>query len=215
MSTPSAGRGKTLGAGYAALVLAAGQSKRFGAADKRLAEFGGVPLLRHVLQRVQCLGFDHKICVVNENPDIKGLVRAAGFTVIENPMPEEGMASSLRLGVQALMDGQSTPLRGLLVFNGDMPFWSVDDVKACLRAFKASGDAGLYVRPYFKTHPGHPVLFGFDLVHRLAQLSGGEKPLSALSGLRRIACLRPDDGCSVDIDTVENLEAAHRRLGLG
>jgi len=51
----------------AALLLAAGESRRFGAANKLLAELRGQPLVRHIATRLAGLGFGARIAICSDD----------------------------------------------------------------------------------------------------------------------------------------------------
>ena len=79
------------------VVLAAGASRRFGAANKLLQLLDGKPLLCHTLELAAALPVMQRaaVCSVETAP----LAEAAGFTVLLNPQPELGQSHSLRLGL--------------------------------------------------------------------------------------------------------------------
>ena len=81
------------------VVLAAGASRRFGAANKLLQLLDGKPLLCHTLELAAALPVMQRaaVCSVETAP----LAEAAGFTVLLNPQPELGQSHSLRLGLAA------------------------------------------------------------------------------------------------------------------
>ena len=51
----------------AALVLAAGRSRRFGPGDKLLADLEGTPVLAHTLAAVSAAGFDQTLVVTGQD----------------------------------------------------------------------------------------------------------------------------------------------------
>ena len=85
------------------LILAAGSSQRFGR-PKQLAMLNGETLLARALQaaRAASLGSVYTILRIDDEPVLLE-ARRLGCDVIFNPAPEEGMASSLRFGVQAVL----------------------------------------------------------------------------------------------------------------
>ena len=101
------------------VVLAAGASRRFGAANKLLQLLDGKPLLCHTLELAAALPVMQRaaVCSVETAP----LAEAAGFTVLLNPQPELGQSHSLRLGLAACRESD-----GCLFLTGDQPFLSVE-----------------------------------------------------------------------------------------
>jgi len=105
----------------AAIVLAAGQSRRAGEQNKLLAEFGDAPMISHVVRSA----VDSDACqVIVVTGHEAGLVQKTlenyRAEIVFNPEYDSGMASSLRIGIQAV----SGEMDGALILLGDMP-WSV------------------------------------------------------------------------------------------
>jgi CTP:molybdopterin cytidylyltransferase MocA len=114
----------------AAIVLAAGVGSRFGG-GKLLAELDGRPLLDHVLGTVRSAGFADAIVVLGpEAAELEAIALAAGARVIVNPAPDEGLSSSVRIGLGALAAG----LDAAMLLLGDQPRTS----SAALRALLAT-----------------------------------------------------------------------------
>lgn len=129
----------------AAVILAAGESRRFGSA-KQLAMLEGRTLLEHVLERASDAGLRPVVAVVPiwltrpaSMPDAETL------RWVRNPSPERGMGHSLRLGFAAL----PPEVAAAMILLADQPTVSVDHLRA-LRA--ARGD-----RPFVATRNGDVV----------------------------------------------------------
>ena len=85
----------------AAIVLAAGASRRFGPADKLMADINGVPLLSMVLQRFNRDIFAETIVVIDPtNAPVKTLVANHGCQIAENETAKDGMGGSIAAGVR-------------------------------------------------------------------------------------------------------------------
>lgn len=101
----------------AAVVLAAGESRRFGS-PKQLALLEGRTLLEHVLEAARAAGLRPVAAVVPvwlSRP--ASFVGAADLIWLRNPYPERGMSRSLRLGLEALPPDVSAAI----VLLGDQP----------------------------------------------------------------------------------------------
>ncbi len=104
----------------AAIVLAAGLGTRFGG-NKLSAMLNGRPVLQHVLDALAAAGIDDPAVVVG--PDGSALDSTMAWRTarrIPNPHPERGLASSLRLGWDAVMSSTPAP-EAVLVALGDQP----------------------------------------------------------------------------------------------
>lgn len=117
----------------AAVLLAAGQSQRFGDADKLLAEIDGEAMVLHVAGRIVDLGPGSKIavCASDRGPLAESL-RARGFVIVVNPHPEQGLSTSLALGVAR---ASRASCHAALIMLGDMPFVGLPHLRALLARF--------------------------------------------------------------------------------
>jgi molybdenum cofactor cytidylyltransferase len=110
----------------AAVVLAAGESRRFGS-PKQLALLGDRTLLEHVIERARRAGLSPVVAVVPV-----WLTRPAAsaddgvLRWIRNPDPERGMSHSLRLGFAALPDD----VAAAVILLGDQPGVPVEHLQA-------------------------------------------------------------------------------------
>jgi CTP:molybdopterin cytidylyltransferase MocA len=109
----------------AAVILAAGESRRFGS-PKQLARLGKRTLLEHVLDLARDADLDPIITVVpawlhDRDPGVSWVV---------NDQPEWGMSHSLRLGIAAL----PYEVAAALILLGDQPTLSAGAIAALLAA---------------------------------------------------------------------------------
>lgn len=103
----------------AALLLAAGLSRRFGTEDKLLAPYRGRPLAGHARDALADIGFGARLAVIRSGaPALAALFDAPRFAIVTNPDPDAGMASSIRLGVAA---ARARDVDALLICLADMP----------------------------------------------------------------------------------------------
>lgn len=114
----------------AAVILAAGESRRFGS-PKQLAVLEGRSLLEHVLERTRLAGLSPIAAVVPvwlTRP--AALADAQALHWVRNPEPDRGMSHSLRLGFGALPGD----VAAAVVLLGDQPGVPVDHLRALLAA---------------------------------------------------------------------------------
>jgi molybdenum cofactor cytidylyltransferase len=180
-----------------ALVLAAGEGRRFGG-TKQLAPLRGRPLLEHALAAVA--GLSPRVVVLGHDADaILAAVDLFGARPVVCEGWREGQAASLRCGVAALGDVDAA-----VVVLGDMPDVTPAAVAAVVAAAGGGEDA---VRGCYDGVAGHPVLLCRPLLDRVAELRGDVGFRSLLEcativevDLTRVANPR-------DIDTREELAA--------
>lgn len=154
----------------AAVILAAGQSRRLGR-PKQLEPWGDTNLLSHVVARTRdfpvdevwvVLGHDYERILEETDLDDVG--------VIENPEWEEGIASSIRVGLDALTR-LSRCDRALIVL-GDQPAVPTEVVDELMASHvRASHPVSV---PKYRYSWGNPVLVDRSLWPRLMSLEGDE-----------------------------------------
>jgi CTP:molybdopterin cytidylyltransferase MocA len=195
-----------------ALVLAAGQGRRFGG-DKLLALYRGRPLLEHVLDLVAegCRRrvFDGGHVVVGVDDDVaRSLCQKAGLQAVLNDAPELGLSHSLRLGLDALDKVTSKEGGAVLVFLGDQPLVRLEVAEKVITAYRVSNAA--VVRPRYQRHPdipGHPTLLDRSTWH-LARGLRGDRGLAALLASASLETVTVDvPGDNPDVDTQADLHA--------
>lgn len=150
-----------------AVLLAAGAGARLGGRPKALLELGGVPLVMRQLIALSAAGVDEVAVVLGHHADvIEPVVRALPITVVHNPDPDAGQASSVRAGLRAL----SPKLDAVIVALADQPLIDEPDIVALISAFKKRGDAQMVVprvlQPDGSALPGNPVIFSAALRER-------------------------------------------------
>lgn len=148
----------------AAILLAAGASRRFGT-DKRLHRLEGTPMLVRTAERY-AETFNTLFVVVKQDDDaVARLVEPLEPTIVIAEEADQGMGRSLAAGVAA---AASHPF--VFIALADMPFTQ----PATLRGLLELAAPGCIVRPLYKGTPGHPVGFAQDYYEALTQLEGDQ-----------------------------------------
>ncbi|MGE5336619.1 MAG: nucleotidyltransferase family protein [Gemmatimonadota bacterium] len=147
-----------------AVVLAAGAGTRLGGRPKALLELGGVPLVMRQLIALSGAGVDEVVVVLGHHADaVEAAVRQLPITLAHNPAPDDGQASSVRIGLRAL----SPKLDAVIVALADQPLIDTQDIVALISAFRKRGDAAMVVprvqRDGGESVPGNPVIFDASL----------------------------------------------------
>lgn len=190
----------------AAIVLAAGRSTRMGH-FKLLADLGGTPMLRRVVEAVQASRVAQTIVVTGH--EAEAVARAlVGLEVamVHNPRYADGLATSLAAGlaiVRPEMDGVAVAL-------GDMPQVTAATIDALIAAFAP----GMVVVPVRSGEIGNPILWPRQAFTRMAALTGdagARRLLPEFEGYVRRVEVREGD-IFADVDTPEALAAVRARI---
>ncbi len=165
----------------AAVVLAAGGSRRMGR-PKQLLEWGRETLLGHVVGKVRSWPVDEIWVVLGHEVDrIMAVVDLSGAGVIDNPEWEEGLASSIRVALDALT--RHSRAEWALLCLGDQPEIGHEVVTSLLEAAQRTTAAA--VVPKYRYTWGNPVLVRRTLWPRLMSLEGDQ-------GARRLLQAHPE-----------------------
>lgn len=151
-----------------AVLLAAGAGARLGGRPKALLELGGVPLILRQLIALSGAGVDEVVVVLGHHAQaVEAAVRAFPITLVHNPAPDDGQASSVRTGLRAL----SPRIDAAIVALADQPLIDTQDIVALIGAYKKRPEGTAMAVPRVAGEPGNPVIF--DAALREAWLSGG------------------------------------------
>lgn len=154
----------------AALVLAAGGSRRLGR-PKQTEPWGATTLLGHVVERTRRFPVEEVWVVVGASAElVLGTVDLSGCGIIENPEWEDGLAASLRVGLDALT--RLSKADAALIVLGDQPDVDPDVVASLIERQRRT--KALAVVPKYRYAPGNPVLVDRRLWPRLMSLEGDE-----------------------------------------
>lgn len=180
----------------AAVVLAAGESRRFGS-PKQLAVLEGRSLLEHVLESARAAELRPVVAVVPPWLSRPASMDDPRLSWIRNPDPQRGMSHSLRLGIAALPD----EVDAAVVLLGDQPRIPLGHLHALLGA---RGDRPI-VATLSEGHLSPPVLVERSHFGLVSELTGDV-------GLRQALAERPELVTAVeaaapirDVNTAEDL----------
>jgi len=193
----------------AAVLLAAGASRRLGR-PKQLEPWGETNLLTHVIRRTEEFPVEEVWVVLGYESD--RIIEETEFGeagIVENPEWEEGIASSIRVGLDTLL--RLSKCDQALIGVADQPEVSVETVEALLKSHALSGRP--VTVPKYRYSWGNPVVVDRSLWPRLMSLEGDE-------GAMRLWKTHPDwvnevwvaEGHPRDVDTqtdVTDLQPRH------
>jgi len=190
----------------AAIVLAAGQSRRTGSINKLLVEIDGTPMIARVLDTVRGAEVDPVIVVLGHQPDrVRDALAGRDVTLIENPDYAKGLSTSLARGLSVLTNN----VDGVVVCLGDMPDVTTAHIERLIEAFAPDEGRDICV-PTFNGKRGNPVLWARRYVDEMAHVAGdvGARHLIGEHADAVSEVAMPDGGVLLDLDTPEAL-AAH------
>jgi molybdenum cofactor cytidylyltransferase len=180
----------------AAIILAAGESRRFGSA-KLLAPLDGRPLVQHVIDAANASSCEPVVLVVGAGADeLVAAARLGRATVVRNPDYATGQSSSLRVGLAAAGAADAA-----VILLADMPGVRPALVDALVARQRESLAAAVTCMWHGRRTP--PTLLHRDLWPALRDLRGDVGAREVLAGRTDVVGLDVDPalGSLDDIDT--------------
>ena len=187
------------------IILAAGASRRLGQ-PKQLALIAGETLLARTIRVVSESASDPILVVVGAHRE--SILSTLDLNIVQPVMNrdwEQGIASSIRAGVQTLLQHCPGAAAVLLVVC-DQPRLTREHLRTLVEAYEQSGQAAI-AASHYAGNPGIPAIFPSSQFANLLALRGD---VGARCLLRDQSCpmIAVDfDGGEIDIDTPSNLAA--------
>jgi molybdenum cofactor cytidylyltransferase len=157
----------------AILILAAGEGSRLGGYPKALLKKHGDSLLRRFTHSVQSLSPTEILLVTGFYSDeveaeIQSIQRSmenhqTPIAWIRNPNPEEGQASSIRLGLESLKSNYDV----LLIALCDQPHVGAPEIESLLEQFHQRSANQEIILPMVNGQRGNPVLFSREVIQQI------------------------------------------------
>lgn len=192
----------------AAVLLAAGLSRRMGALNKLLADIDGEAMVRRTARVLLESGVDLFVVTGHQREGVEQALTGLEITLVHNRDYEAGLQGSAMAGLAAVGSGYDAAIVAL----GDQPLLEVDDIKALIAAF-ARSDRNKFIVPYYKEARGNPVVVPRAILDDLA----AHPPDPSLKRFtdrfpERIERFQADnDHFTRDIDTADALEEFRQR----
>ncbi len=193
----------------ALLVLAAGASRRMGR-PKQLLPIGNRALLRQVVEASIAFGAIHTIVVLGSHAEeIKPILTGLPVHVIVNDGWKEGMGSSIRMGMEAILK-LAPETGGVVIALGDQPDFSAAHLVRLIATHRETGRSIVASRYGPNLMP--PVFFSPAHFPALAGLRGdaGAKDLLQAKRDEVAAVVTEDPG---DLDTPADYADYLKRRG--
>lgn len=180
---------------YAAVILAAGESSRFGS-PKILLEWKGEPLIHYLCRKTVEIGLNPVRLVLGAHiKKAREIVHDLPVEVILNSRWQDGMSQSFKCGVINL----PADCNGVVMILADQPYLDKRLISTLISMTEAD-----VVIPTYKGEKGHPVLWGKQVFSRIQKLKPHQPPREALKNIN-VKYVDWDNPLILkDIDTVED-----------
>ena len=181
----------------AAIILAAGLSKRMGE-DKLSLKFRDSTVFEITIQAITQAGFQQVIVVTRPGSNLADQARTYNCHLVENPIPEEGLSSSLKAGLKAL----DSNIQGALFALADQPLITPELYSLLSNSYQKK--LKLVTCPLYQGKRGNPTIFDRRTWPALQHIEGDQGGRSLLNKLaeEQIDYVVVDDPAVVnDIDT--------------
>lgn len=192
----------------AAVLLAAGASRRMGARDKLLEPVAGKPLIRTLAERL-VKSADEVICVLRPGDSARrAALEGSGVHIVINPHAEDGMGTSIASGVAAL----GAKMDAVAIVPGDMPEITGESIARLVAAFSPEDGRAIIRATTPEGQGGHPVLFGRRFFEALCGIEGDRGARSVIEEHPDyvVDLVLPGQAAEMDLDTPEEWEAWRR-----
>jgi len=187
------------------LVLAAGASTRLGQ-PKQLVRLAGRPALHRVVtQAVALAGHAVTVVIGAHAREMTRLLTHSPASVIVNRQWEQGLASSIRHGIESLPPGCDA----VLILLGDQVAVSAEDLRRLASAWK--GQDGVIAASVYQKQIGVPAIFPRWCFAELSRLRGDRGAKEVLDRNAHRLVHVPMPNAAVDLDTPEDLAALNER----
>jgi molybdenum cofactor cytidylyltransferase len=184
------------------IILAAGNSSRLGE-PKQLLEYKGKSLLHHVTR--QALKITGAVVVVSgsNNNLIENELKNLQVITVYNPEWQEGMGSSIRIGVEKIIN-EFPVIENLIISVCDQPF--IDSSVFSELMTKHKEDKKGIIASAYAGVLGTPVMFDRKYFGELSKLSGNEGAKKLLHVFSRDVGSIDFEKGRIDIDTKNDYE---------
>jgi molybdenum cofactor cytidylyltransferase len=171
---------------------------------KQLLIFNGRTLLRRAAEEALASGCRPIVTVLGAFADrLSNEVADLGVQVVTHHGWRGGMGSSVRVGLNALLDGpQGSALEAVILMVCDQPFCTAPVLRRLLETHQELKSPA--VASYYKGVCGVPALFSRSLFPELLDLRGPGGASSVLERHRQETLVLPFAPGAIDIDTRED-----------
>ena len=183
------------------ILLAAGESKRFGDKNKLSEIINGKPIINHILDTLFEIFDPSELIVIvgHEQNIIKNLIFNKDIKILENKDYRKGIGTSIALG----MNNLNVNIDGVMIIPADMPYINSKDLINLEKKFMELNCLKVVI-PEHNYRIGNPVILPRNYFKTLKSL---KDDFGARSLIRKkdIITLKTGFGTIFDIDTKEEL----------
>ena len=186
----------------AAVILAAGLSRRMGKIDKLKLSVDDMPMAEHCIRLAQQSGLFSQIIVVANQPDLMETAQRYKTEVISNPIAWQGMGTSVAAGSAAVHD----TIDFVMYLTADQPFLTQEILETLIQTAQQTD---LIVVPRVHDRPKSPCIFPKRFLGECKTLSGetGGKGVYRKHMDEVVWKEFPDGIAWKDIDTMQDYNA--------
>lgn len=180
----------------AAIILAAGGSKRFGS-PKQLLDWEGETLINRVTNMALAIPLDPVIVVLGSDYEKikKNIINKKKLIIVKNNEWAVGQSTSLIAGIREI-ETDNIPFVVLLC---DQPQITVNNVQGVINIFQESNSEIVVTKIEGKVIP--PVIFSPICISRIMELTGDRGARAIIESFRYKAFIETDERLLMDIDT--------------
>lgn len=193
----------------AAIVLAAGRSRRLDPLNKLLVEFDGVPLVARAVDAALASRAGPVIVVTGyQGGAVAAALAGRPVRIVESPDYAEGLSASLKAGLAAVPGAAD----GALVLLADMPGITAGLIDRLIEAYAPAAGRSIIV-PVCRGRRGNPVLWDRRFFPEIGRLSGdrGARDLLQINSACIATVAVDDDGVLDDVDSPDDLARLQNR----
>ena len=186
------------------IILAAGESSRLGS-PKQLLVYSGATLLQHSIEVAQSSDAGLVVVVLGANAAlIHADLKHVTANVVVNSAWKEGMASTIRCGLQTLLD-LNPQTEAVILMVADQPFVTAGLLNN-LMVVNRKEQCSIVASKYGTTF-GTPVLFSKRFFPEVLELTGDAGAKSLVRKYMNETAFVPFPKGDIDIDTVEDYKS--------
>jgi molybdenum cofactor cytidylyltransferase len=182
-----------------AVVLAAGASRRLGQ-PKQLLMHRGETLLARAIRLAVDAGAHPVVVVLGANHElIRIAIEPVNSMVVVNHEWQQGIATSIRCGLDSLMEADPT-ISGTLILTCDQPRLTSDHLTALIQLFHQQKNPSIAASTYADT-VGVPAFFPREVFEQLRALRGdqGARTLLLAPPCSLLTLPLPGGECDIDL----------------